>query len=136
MDKLEYFALPVNFLALVAGTAANLTVQTPSDAEWWWNASHYMADIAAAGQTDSSRVVPLVTLLVNDGFTGRNLSSNVVAQNGIPLSSMFGGREPMPLGKPLQFAPNSFITISVFNYDAANTYNLRMALIGYKRLPA
>ena len=133
--RLEFFTLVQNFLALAPNATATATVQVPSDAAFVWTHAHYMGDVAAAGQTDSTRIIPLVTMYFQNGASGRNLSNVVTAQNGIPISSMFGGQVPLALPKPLFFAANSYINLGVFNYDAAQTYNLRLALIGYKQFP-
>ena len=135
--KLEFFSMPLNFLALVANTQATSSLQVPADANFIWTHAHYFADVAAAGQTDATRVVPLITLFLQNGYTGRNLVGNpnnsTNAQNSAHLTSIFGGRQPLELPKPLMFAANSFINVSVFNHDAAQTYNLRLTFIGYKQ---
>ena len=84
--------------------------------------------LIAAAQTESTRVIPLVTMQVTDSGSGRNLFESPVA-----VPSLFGtGELPFILPTPKLFSARSTITIAVANFDTAATYNLRFSFIGYK----
>lgn len=136
--NIEYFAYVAQFTAanLIPVTGAeSQTIQIQNDADFVWVAAHYHADIAAAAQVDSTRVIPLATVLMTNGGTNRQLSALAnTAQNnlGMPIPAIFGGREPLYLPKPLLLAANSTFTLQVNNFDAAVAYNIRLSMIGYK----
>lgn len=136
--NIEFFAYVAQF------TAANLipvtgretqVIQIQNDADFVWVAAAYHADVAAAGQTDATRIIPLATVLMTNGGTNRQLSAlaNAVANNlGSPIPAVFGGREPLYLPKPLMLAANSTFSLQVSNFDAAQAYNIRLTMLGYK----
>lgn len=111
-----------------AGTATT-TVSIQSDADFVCEQIAYMVDIAGAAQTDSTRIIPLVRILLNDTGSGRNLSDIA-----IDLSAFAGyGSLPFILPVPRRFAARSTIQCVFTNYSAAETYaNVRLYLIGYK----
>lgn len=120
------YQFPLITVAPAAQGTANLNIQ--ADSNFSLQKLTYFADIAAAAQTDSSRVVPLITLQLTDTGSGRNLFSTEV-----PVPSIFGeGNLPFILTRPKEFSANSTITVTVTNFDAAVTYNLRLSLIGQK----
>lgn len=128
--QIEPFVQVIDFASIAAGAVSpggTFTVQ--ADADFIWTAGAYMADIAGAAQTDSSRVIPLLTATLNNGTTNRQLSNQGV---GIPLGALFGGREPLPLVKPLLITSNSVFTVTLANYSNATAYLCRLAFIGYK----
>lgn len=81
-----------------------------------------------AGLTEENRVIPAVALQMIDTGSGRQLM-----QNPIPIPSFFGtGEMPFILPNPRLFQRNSTIQVSYTNFDTVNTYDIRLALIGYK----
>lgn len=136
--NIEFFVYSAKFdnTSLIAATGKqSQTIKIQNDADFVWMAAHYQADVAAAGQTDSSRVIPLATVLMTNGGTNRILSTTQLASGddlGVPIPSVFGGREPLYLPKPLLLIKNSTFTLVVNNFDAAQAYNIRLSLIGYK----
>lgn len=124
----DYFVYESEALALAAGASANDTINIEADSDFVLQKLAYFADIAAAAQTASSRVIPLVTVQITDTGSGRQLM-----QNPIPVPSIFGtGELPHILPNPRLFMANSTIQVAYTNFDAASTYNLRLAFIGYK----
>ena len=88
----------------------------------------FQADIAGAAFTDSTRVIPNVSVQLTDTGSGRQLM-----QNPIPIPSIFGwGELPFVLDHPRKFERNSTIQVAFANFDAAVAYNVRLAFIGYK----
>lgn len=137
-QNIEFFAYVAQFTAAnlipVTGTETQV-MQIQNDADFMWVAASYHADIAAAAQTDSTRVIPLATVLMTNGGTNRQLNalSNNLANNlGLPIPAIFGGREPLYLPKPLLLEANSTFALTVNNFDAAVAYNIRLSMIGYK----
>jgi hypothetical protein len=113
------------------GTNTTTTIQIEADAHFVLQKLVQFSDIALAVQTDSSRVLPLVTLLIQDTGSGRQLM-----QNPIAIPEMFGhGELPFVLSNPRLFMRNSTIQLTWANYSAATDYNLRLGFIGLKVYP-
>lgn len=124
----DFFIYQVDFAGLASGASSTSTFNIQADANFRWEKFTYFADIAAAGQTENSRVIPLVTILVTDTGSGRNLMDSAM-----PLSSIAGtGTIPFILQMPKIFAARSTVTITLTNFDAANTYNVRLSFLGTK----
>jgi hypothetical protein len=88
----------------------------------------HFTDIAAAAQTESTRVVPLVNIQITDTGSGRQLFSAPTS-----MGALFGdGRLPFILPIVRVFQPSATVSIVLTNYSAATTYNVRLALIGIK----
>ncbi len=124
----DFFIYEVDIAALApaASSTGQFTIQADSD--FLLSKLAVTADIAAAVQTDSSRVVPLCTLLITDTGSGRNLMNQAV-----PIPAFFGnGSLPFILPRQRIFVARSVVTVTVTNYDAAATYNLRLSFIGEK----
>jgi len=124
----DFFIYEVDFLTLVAGTTTSGNIAIQADSDFKLLKLCYFADIAAAGQLDSTRVIPLCSITITDQGSGRSLVSAPV-----PVSSVFGtGQIPFILPIPRIFTARSIVSISVSNFDAADTYNLRLSFIGAK----
>jgi hypothetical protein len=116
--------------ALALGVAAPITdtIQIEADSNFILQKLSAFADLAAAAQLESTRIIPLVTVQLTDTGSGRNLMSNP-----IPIPSLFGtGALPFVLQNPRIFMRNTTIQVVFTNFSAATTYNLRLAFIGYK----
>lgn len=125
----DFFIYPLTFLALAAGAVATqiLTFDASSDFTWYYGA--YTADVAAAGQTQNTRVFPLVNILITPSDT-----SALFMQAAVPLTHMFGiGENPFVMPAPRIIPARSAISIQLTNRDAAQTYNIFLSLIGIKR---
>lgn len=124
----DFFVYDLDIAALAAGGVNNANIQMQADSDFKLVKLGMMADIAAAAQTESSRVLPLCTLQLVDSGSGRQLFSAPVA-----LGAIFGdGRLPFILPVPRIFKARTNIQLALTNYSAATTYNLRLALIGSK----
>lgn len=124
----DLFAYEVDFTGLAASGTATGSFTTQADSQFLWQYGTYFADIAHAAQTDSSRVIPDVTVSIQDQSSGRTLMSSQV-----PVPSLFGtGQLPFMLPSPRFFRSNSQIVCSVTNNSAASTYNLKLTFIGTK----
>ena len=124
----DFFVYQVDFsgLAPAASQTSSFTVQR--EADFLLTKITMVPDISAAAYTDSTRPVPLITMMINDTGSGRNLMSTAV-----PLPAIFGqGGLPFILPRQRVFVASSVINITLTNYDAAVTYNLRLSFIGEK----
>jgi hypothetical protein len=125
----DFYIYPVSFLALAAGITANqvLTFDASSDFVWYYGV--YTADVAAAGQTQSSRVFPLVNILITPTDTTAQFM-----QSAVPLTHMFGiGENPFVMPAPRIIPARAAISFQVTNRDASQTYNLFLSLVGVKK---
>lgn len=111
--------------------SGNSSIQIDAGVDFYWIASTYQADITGALQTESSFVIPLVTLLINDTGSRKNLQNQAT-----PLSCMAGpGERPYRLLKPRLFQASSTINFTWTNYSqvvAAYT-NIFLTLHGFTR---
>lgn len=116
---------------LIVGATLNGSIEIQADSDFIWQKACYFADIAAAAQTFTTRVIPLVTVQLVDTGSGRNLF-----ELAAPIPSVFGiGELPFVLPIPRLFFARSTIIVQVNNFDAAVAYNLRLSFIGYKAYP-
>lgn len=129
----DYFTYELDFTGantLAGGGAARiLGFQIDAENDFLWQKACYVADIAAAAQTDSTRVVPLVTVSIQASPSGRTLSNAVV-----PVTSLFGtGEIPFILPHPRNFPARGQVTVTAQAFVAAGTtYSLRLSFIGTK----
>lgn len=127
----DFYVYQEDFSALANATSATGTINIQADSDFILQKITYFADIAAAIQTDSSRVVPLITIQIVDAGSGRNL-----IEAPAPISSLFGeGDLPFILPTPRVFFARSNIELTVANFSVGTTYNLRLSFIGYKAYP-
>jgi len=106
-----------------------ITVTVQNDSQFLWQKTAFFCDIGGAVQTQSSRVLPLVSMQVFDTSSGRQ-QFNVP----VPVPAIAGdGQFPFILPEPRLLVPKSTITIELSNYSAATTYvNLHILMIGTK----
>ena len=124
----DFFVYEVDFAALAAGGSATSSFTIQQEADFLLTKVTMVADLAAAAQTESARVIPLVTLLINDTGSGRNLMSSAV-----PLPNLFGtGGLPFILPRQRLFVASSVVNITLTNFSAATTYNIKLSFIGEK----
>lgn len=129
MNIKDFFTYEVDFTAgIAAGATGNGSFTVQADSDFQWLKACFFADIAVAVQTNDSRVIPLATVLITDQGSGRQLMSAAV-----PIPSIFGtGQIPFILPVPKIFASKSTVGVSVVNFSAATTYNIRLSFIGVK----
>ena len=124
----DFYTYEAEALALASTGSANDIINIEADSDFILQKLTYQADIAAAAFLDSTRPIPNVSIQLIDSGSGRQLM-----QNPIPIPSLFGtGELPFILPNPRKFLRNSTIQIAFTNFDAAATYNIRLAFIGYK----
>lgn len=104
-------------------------LQIDADSDFYWVATSYQADIAAATLTEATNVVPLVRLQMQDTGTGRFFQNAPMALGAIAGD----GKRPYRLPRPRRFGKNATININWTNAVAAGTtYRIQLVLHGYK----
>lgn len=124
----DFFAYTSTISSIAAAAVANDVIEIEANSYFKLTKLCCFADIAAAAQTDSTRVIPLVTLQITDTGAGRRLFDAA-----IPIGNLMGfGALPFILPVPRIFKPRASIQLDFVNFSAATTYALRLALIGSK----
>jgi len=124
----DFYVYEADFGSIAAGATGQVNITIQADSNFLWQQGCYYADIAAAAFNIGNQPVPNMTLTITDTSSGRQLMSSAV-----PVPSIFGlGREPFILPTPRWFRANTQVTLLVANFDAADTYDLRLSLIGTK----
>jgi hypothetical protein len=132
-DGSDYYFYTTNPGVLAPGGTANDSIQIDNGTDFYWIATTMQADIGEATLTESTNIIPLVTVLINDTGTSRNLMNAPV-----PVPSIAGdSKRPYRLVRPRLFRANSIINFTFTSYVASggSTYsNLYFTLHGYRRL--
>ena len=124
----DFYIYEAEALAIAPAGTANDVINIEADSDFILQKMTYEADIAAAAYTFTTNPIPLITIQITDTGSGRQLM-----QQPVPVNSFMGdGKLPFYLPNPRKFLRNSTIQIAFVNFDAAVTYNLRLAFIGYK----
>lgn len=127
---LTYYQTVVSALAPAANAPSQINIDAGTD--FYWVATTYQADIAVGAQTESSIVIPLVTVIITDTGSQRQLMNAAV-----PLPCIAGpGERPYRNILPRLFRANSIITFNWTSYVAGGTTygNIYLILHGF-RLP-
>jgi len=124
----DFYTYEAEALLIAPGGSANDVINIEADSDFIMQKLSFQADNAGGAFTDSTRLIPNVSVQLVDTGSGRQLM-----QNPIPIPSIFGwGELPFVLDNPRKFLRNSTIQVAFTNFDAAVTYNIRLAFIGYK----
>lgn len=124
----DFFAYGVTVSTIAAAAVSSQTVLIEADSMFVAQKLTVFATLAGAAVTESTEVLPLVTLQITDQGSGRNLFNQPVA-----LPTICGsGQRPYILPIPRAFKSNSAILFSFTNYSTATTYRLDVTLSGLK----
>ena len=110
--------------------AASQPINLDADSNFYCCALTYVADIAGAAYTESTWLLPLVTLLITDTGSGKALMNGPLLLPGF----MGDGKRPYRFVRPRVFLANATIQLA-FNAGfmaAGTTYNIQIILHGYK----
>lgn len=120
------------FAALAAAATAQQQLLIQNDSDFECRRISWYATIANAAFVSAAIPVPSVTAIITDSGSGRNLENAAV-----PLSQIGYGplQEPFDLPWPKIFTRNSTVTLTLANFDAAASYNLRVTMHGRKIFP-
>lgn len=109
-----------------ANTPGNFVVDTSSP--FMLVSQTYRADVAGAAATISASIAPNATVLIQEQSSGR-LWMNVA----VPVTSLFGTAQlPYFLPQPRLIPGNTTVSVTLYNYDAAVTNNVRLSFHGYR----
>lgn len=125
----QVYSIP--FLILAPAGVANyaLTFDAASNFVWYYAAFSAYNHAANTGWTESTRLIPPITITMTPGDTSSQLMNAAV-----PLTHFFGsGEMPFVLPQPREFPARSTLTVAVTNLDTTITYDLYLSLIGTKR---
>jgi hypothetical protein len=128
-DDIQFLIANVTGLSSTSPNGSS-SIQIDNGYDFYWYALTHQADLAGEIQTESSRVIPLVTVLINDSSATRNLSNNPM-----PLETVSGtGEFPYRLIRPRLFPANTVISFTWVSYVAAGTTysNIYHLLHGYR----
>lgn len=124
----DFFVYNVDFLDIAPADVQQGNIQIQADSAFKWTAAAVQADIAGTSYEAATRPIPLCSLQIVDTGSGRQLFFNP-----LPVETIFGnGGLPFILPIPRIFMPRSNIALTLANFDAASTYNVRLQLIGCK----
>lgn len=124
----DFFIYGSNFLALAAGVTQTNSIAIQADSDFDLLKLAYASDLAAGVQTESTRTIPQCTIIILDTGSGRQIMNQAV-----DFTTFFGnGQWPFILPVPKRFRANTSISIALANYSAAQSYNVRLSLIGAK----
>lgn len=111
-----------------AGGVANASISIQADSDFYWSKGTFFFDDGTTTQDDSTRILPLFTVLLTDTGAGRQLMDQAV-----PVENMFGtGQIPFILPAPRLFQARSTLQIQVVNLDPNADYSLYLSFIGQK----
>ena len=124
----DWYSYQTGRQSLANGVTITGTIAIEADSNFYLNAITYQADVSGAAITQDTNPVPLVTLLLVDSGSSRQLMSAAV-----PLGAIAGtGTLPYRLPKPRLFMRTSSINWTLTNYSAATTYGVNVILHGFK----
>lgn len=124
-----WYQTRVTGLSSVALAATGI-INLDADSNFYCCALTYVADIAGAAYTESTWLLPLLTILITDSGSGKALSNGPLLIPGM----MGDGKRPYRFVRPRVFMANASIQLS-FNAGfmaAGTTYNIQTILHGYK----
>jgi hypothetical protein len=126
-DFFVYQIGPIASLAPAATQPGNVTLDADSD--FLWQKFNVFATVASAGATQSTQVVPALTVTIKDTASGRDLMNAA-----IPFPSLAGsGQLPFILPTAKIFQARGTISINVSNISAGTTYTgIYVTFIGTK----
>lgn len=110
----------VTFTTLSSGTTQSTTINIAANADFIVTGLHHRANVAAAGQTVSSKTAPLVRILVTDSGSNEQFTNAAVDLENYSTN----GNIINKLDYPRIVSGRSTLTVQVTNYDATQAYNL------------
>lgn len=114
--------------ALAAGGQSTQNIQIQADSDFLIEKHSFNADLAGATQTESSRLLPNVSVLLTNTSSGRQLMNLQ-----FPLTGIFGSGElPMILPRQYLLPASSTLQIQLISFEAAVTPFITLNFIGRK----
>lgn len=126
----DFFVYQIPFTsAIAAGGQATNQVTLDADADFLWQKFTCYAAVGSDGQTESTRVVPGLSVIITDTASGRQLMNSAV-----PLAALIGtGPLPFILPTPKIFQSRGTISAQLQNLTDNTTYSqVYLAFVGTK----
>lgn len=125
-DEYEYVTNPGS---LTAGSTFPTQILIDAGTDFFWTATTFQSDVSGGALTEATNVVPLITVLITDTGSARQLMANPV-----PVGSMAGdGKRPYRKLRPRLFRGNSLIQFVFTSYGATTVSNCYFTLHGFRR---
>lgn len=114
----DFFTYNIQFEDLLVGATQIGFIQIEADSDFLIQKLAYFSNVAGAAVNVQTQDVPLVTIVIVDTGSGRQIMNNAV-----PLTALFGdGRLPYILPTPKLFVKNSRINVTLSNFSAGTNY--------------
>ncbi len=124
----DFYNYAVRFENLDTNDSQTGFIQIEADSDFQVQKMSYFSNIANTQVILNDIDVPLVTVVIVDTGSGRQLMNQA-----IPVTDIFGdGRLPFIIPTPKLFVKNSRINFDVFNYGDELYLNLWLVLTGKK----
>jgi ABC-type Fe3+-siderophore transport system permease subunit len=123
---IESYAYNLTFTGIAAGGSATQNVTINSNADFVLTQISHRANVAAAGQTVSTKTAPLARVQITDTGSARPFFNSAV-----DLENFSANADPnriMPF--PRWVAGNTTLTTQVTSYEASQTLNIDLCLAG------
>jgi hypothetical protein len=117
-DGTDIMFYDTTFATLAPAGSTSSQIQIDSGVDFYWFATTYQTDIAQATLTESSNIMPLITVVINDTGSRKNLMNSP-----LPVTAIMGpGERPYRLVRPRLFRASSTINFTWVNYASGTTY--------------
>lgn len=127
----DFYIYELNFESIPAQESKTLSFNIQADSDFRLEKTTYFSiDNASlnAVVSDSDRDIPLLTMLVTDTGSGRQLMDAEVS-----LSNFFGtGQIPFIWQQPKTFSARSTISVTINNFGTVIDYRCNLSFIGSK----
>jgi len=124
----DWYSYQTGRLEYDAAQTRTGTIPIEADSNFYMNAISYQADVSAAALTEATNIIPLITILITDTGSSRQLMSAPV-----PLAAITGdGKRPYRLPKPRLFMRTSSIAYSLTSYGVTDNVFVNVIFHGFK----
>lgn len=125
--RMDQYAYVIDFLPIAGAASAEGSFTVENEADFDLEQLTYFAEIQGGIQTESTRVIPVVTVSLSTVDT-RKLNFKAV-----PVPALFGtGQVPFIFKRPKRLVARSQLIAQVTNRVAGTAYNLWLVFIGTK----
>lgn len=124
----DFFVYEVDFASLAAGASATQSFNIQADSDFLLTKLAYHNTNADATFNAGNRIIPNVSIIIQDTGSGRQLMNSAV-----PIDAIFGtGELPFILPRQRVFLANSTVNVTITSFEAAAANKLRLSFIGEK----
>lgn len=130
-DSVRGYAYALDFTNVAVGGNATVVITTQAGWDFQWIKGTCAAynHAALTGITNSTQIVPIASIQIQDQTRGISLFSAPV-----PVSALFGivanGSLPMELPEPYFIPANTTLSCTLYNGDSALAYDVHLTMFG------